>query len=366
MSDPTALAGGTSEAMTRDARISRAIRLLATGRNVLLLLVLLVIFAVFSVASPTFSSGFNIYSAIQLGVTIGLLAIGETIVILSGGGGIDLSVGSMLSVAGMTIGVLNILNGVNIWVSVAAAVLIGVLMGAINGFLVSVVRIPPLIATLATYFGYAALALQPTNTKPLPDATQPNLPQSFDQAFQNIGNGNVQDVPWLSWVPKIGGQFIPFQVLFVYIPVVLIAAFVLRRMVAGRYIYGVGTNAMAARFAAINVWGVRFWAYVASGLLAGIAAVVQTAVSASATPDAGNLLNLQAITIVVLGGVSVLGGEGNILGVVLASLIVIFLYNGLGVVGGSDAAIWQPFALGVLLIGSVLFNEWLRRRVSVA
>lgn len=351
-------------APARDEALGRTLRLLATARNPLLLVVFVIMFIYFSITARDFTSGYNIYSVVQAGVTIGLLAIGETLVILSGGGGVDLSVGSILSLSGMAIGVLNIQYGVNIWVAVAAALVAGLAMGAINGFLVSVARIPPLIVTLATFYGFASIALQPTNTKPLPDATQPNLPQSFPQNFVTIGNGNVQDVPGLSWVPKIGGQNIPFQLLFIFIPVLLITAFVLRQTVVGRYLYGVGTNALAARFAAINVWNVRFWAYVASGLLAAIAAIVQTALSASATPDAGSLLNLQAITVVVLGGVSILGGEGGILGVGLATLLVIFLYNGLGLLLGSDAAIWQPFALGALLIGSVLFNEFLRRRIS--
>jgi ribose/xylose/arabinose/galactoside ABC-type transport system permease subunit len=125
------------------------------------------------------------------------------------------------------------------------------------------------------------------------------------------------------------------------------------------------SNALAARFSAIKVQNVRFWAYVASGLLSGIAAVVQTALNSSATPDVGAPMNLQAITIAVLGGISIMGGEGGILGIVLATLTVIFLYNGLGLQFGDSAGIWQLVALGVLLIGSVLFNEFLRRRLSV-
>jgi ribose/xylose/arabinose/galactoside ABC-type transport system permease subunit len=254
---------------------------------------------------------------------------------------------------------------VNIWVAAVAAILMATVLGAINGFFVSKTRIPPLIVTLATFYGYAAIALQVTNTKPLPDATQPNLPQSFPQEFIAIGNGNVQNISWLSWIPQIGGEGIPFQLLLIFVPVVLLAIFVLRKTIAGRYLYGVGTNALAARFTAIGVWNVRFWAYVAAGLLAGIAAVVQTALNASATPDVGAPMNLQAITIAVLGGVSIVGGEGTILGVVMAALIVIFLYNGLGLLLGDAAGVWQPVALGVLLICSVLFNEFIRRRLSV-
>jgi ribose/xylose/arabinose/galactoside ABC-type transport system permease subunit len=351
---------------TQEAGFQRLLRLMATTRSVVLLILLLLVFGYFSITVPNFGGSYNIYQVVQNGVIIGLLAIGETLVILSGGGGIDLSVGSMLSLSGMVLGILNIVLGVNIWIAVAGAVLAGLLLGAINGFFVSVVRIPPLIVTLATFYGYAAVALQVTNTRPLPDATRPTLPQSFPQAFIVLGNGNVQDISWLAWIPKINGQGIPFQLLFLFIPVALLSIFMLRRTIAGRYLYGVGTNALAARFAAIGVWTVRFWAYAAAGLLAGIAAVVQTALSASATPDVGAPMNLQAITIAVLGGVSIMGGEGAILDVVLAALIVIFLYNGLGLQLGNQAGVWQPFALGVLLIGSVLFNEFIRRRFAVS
>lgn len=349
---------------TQEAGFWRTLRLIATTHSVLLFILLLLVCGYFSITVPSFGGSYNIYQVVQNGVIIGLLAIGETIVILSGGGGIDLSVGSMLSLSGMVLGILNIVLGVNIWIAVAGALLAGLLLGAINGFFVSVVRIPPLIVTLATFYGYAAVALQVTNTQPLPDATQPTLPQSFPQGFIVLGNGNVQDIGWLAWIPKINGQGIPFQLLFIFIPIALLSIFVLRRTVAGRYLYGVGTNALAARFSAIGVWTVRFWSYAAAGLLAGIAAVVQTALNASATPDVGAPMNLQAITIAVLGGVSIMGGKGTILDVLLATLIVIFLYNGLGLQLGIQAGVWQPFALGVLLIGSVLFNEFLRRRFS--
>ncbi|MBO0796948.1 MAG: ABC transporter permease, partial [Ktedonobacteraceae bacterium] len=345
--------------------LSRTLRLFATARSGLLLVLFLLVFGYFSASIPHFFEGYNVYQVVQNGVIIGLLAIGESIVILSGGGGIDLSVGSMLSLSGMVLGILNIVHGVNIWVAVIAAIITGTLLGAINGFLVSKIRIPPLIVTLATYYGYAAIALQVTNTKPLPDATQTNLPQAFPQEFIALGNGNVQNIDWLSWIPKIAGQGIPFQFLIIFVPVLLIVIFVLHKTLGGRYLYGVGTNALAARFTAIDVWTVRFWAYVAAGFLAGVGAVIQTALNASATPDVGAPMNLQAITIAVLGGVSIMGGEGAIGGVALATLIVVFLYNGLGLLLGDAAGVWQPVALGALLICSVVFNEFIRRRVSV-
>ncbi len=334
-------------------------------RGALLALVLVATVVLFSFVVPNFWQPYNIYQVVQNGVTLALLALAESIVILSGGGAIDLSVGSILGLSGMILGVLNIVHGVPIGFAIAGAVVAGAALGAINGVLVSVIRIPPLIATLATFYGYAAIALQITNTRPLPDATQPELPSSFPAELITIGNGNVQDVPGFGWVPKIAGQGIPFQVGFVYVPLALMLAFVLVKTVSGRYLYGVGTNALAARFSAIDVWGVRFWAYVAAGFICGLAAVVQTGLSASATPDVGTTMNLAAITIAVLGGVSIVGGEGDVLGILLASLIVIFLYNGIGLALGAAAGIWQPFSLGVLLIGSALLNESLRRRFSL-
>lgn len=343
------------------ARMSRS-----TGRRLLLALILVVTVAGFSLGVPNFWQAYNIYQLVQSGVTIGLVAIAESIVILAGDGAIDLSVGSILSLAGMILGVLAIERGLPIGVAIAGAVAGGAALGAINGVLVSVVRIPPLIATLATFYAYAAVALQITHTRPLPDATVPNQLANFPAQLITLGNGNLQNLPGLGWLPTIAGQGIPVQLALVYVPVACIVGFVLVKTVAGRYLFGVGTNAVAARFAAINVWGVRFWTYVAAGTLAGIAAVVQTALSASATPDAGSTMNLAAITIAVFGGVSIIGGEGDTLGVVLATAIVLFLYNGLGLQLGSNAGIWQPFALGVLLIGSALFNEKMRERFSAS
>ena len=350
----------------RRAGLVSSLRLIVAARLALLVVLFAALFAYFSLHVPNFFGAYNIYSVVQNGVIIGILGIGESLVIISGGGGIDLSVGSMLSLSGMILGIMHIEWGLNIWLAVAGCILTGLLLGCLNGLLVSLVRIPPLIVTLATFYGYAAIALQLTNTRPLPDATQPNLPQSLPSEFIAVGNGNIQDIGWLNWFPKISGEGIPFQVVFVFLPLTIVTAFVLRRTVGGRYLYGVGVNSLAARFSAINVWGVRFWAYAAAGLFAGIAAVVQTALSASATPNVGEGLNLQAITIAVLGGVSITGGEGTVPGVILSALIVIFLYNGLGLQLGNNAGVWQPFALGVLLIGSVLLNEWVRRRLAVA
>jgi len=329
--------------------------------RLVLFAILIVTIGSATVLVPNFFQPYNIYQVLQNGVTLGLVAIAEALVILTGDGAIDLSVGSMLSLSGMILGVLAIEHRVPLPIAVGGGVLCGMVLGAINGWLVSVIRIPPLIATLATFYGYAAIALQITHTRPLPDATRPELAAAFSPSLVELGNGNVQDVPPLGWIPHLAGLGIPFQLGFIYVPIAIVVAFVLIQTVAGRYLYAVGTNALAARFAAIDVWGIRFWTYVAAGALCGIAGVVQTALSASATPDAGASLNLAAITIAIFGGIGIAGGVGDVIGVVLATAIVVFLDDALGLRLGSGAGVWQPFALGVLLIGSAFISA--RRRL---
>src|SRR5919202_6863028 len=143
----------TTGAPLQESALGRTLRLIATARNALLLALFVLLFGYFSIVVPHFFDAYNIYQVVQDGVIISILAIGETIVILSGGGGIDLSVGSMLSLSGMMIGVINIMWGVNIWIAVAGALAAGLVLGAINGLFVSGARISPPIVTLATFSG---------------------------------------------------------------------------------------------------------------------------------------------------------------------------------------------------------------------
>jgi ribose/xylose/arabinose/galactoside ABC-type transport system permease subunit len=145
-----------------------------------------------------------------------------------------------------------------------------------------------------------------------------------------------------------------------FIPITLILWFLLSRTVFGRYLYAAGSNARAAHFAAIRVRYIRLWVYVISGSLAGIAAVIKASRVASASPDAGLGTELQAITIAVLGGVNIMGGEGKIAGTFLSIAIITMIYNGLDL--GGVHSIWQVGTLGMILIFSVLLNQFLIRR----
>jgi ribose/xylose/arabinose/galactoside ABC-type transport system permease subunit len=313
------------------------LRFVATDRPRFLILVLALAFAGFALTTAEFATIYNVFNMTQYGVEIGLLALGETLVIISGGGSIDLSVGSMLSLSGVFMGLLTMRVGLNVWLAALLGILSGGLLGAINALFVTRIGIPALIVTLGTLYAYASAALVLTDTVPIS-----GLPEHFFVLGQS----------------KVLG--VPFQVLMIFIPVALVLHVALRRTIFGRNLHAVGTNEVAARFAAINVGAVRFWVFTLAGLLAGLAAVVMTSRVASARPDAGVGYELQAITIAVLGGTSILGGEGTVLGTILGVLVITVLSNGLQLAGINP--IWQLGAVGIVLVVTVLLNQWLARR----
>ncbi len=313
------------------------LRFIATDRPRFLILVLALAFVVFALTTAEFATLYNVFNMTQYGVEIGLLALGETLVIISGGGSIDLSVGSMLSLSGVFMGLLTMRVGINVWLAALLGILSGGLLGAINALFVTRIGIPALIVTLGTLYAYASAALVLTNTVPIS-----GLPEHLFVLGQS----------------KVLG--VPFQVLMIFVPVALVLHVALRRTIFGRNLHAVGTNEVAARFAAINVGAVRFWVFTLAGLLAGLAAVVMTSRVASARPDAGVGYELQAITIAVLGGTSILGGEGTVLGTILGVLVITILSNGLQLAGIHP--IWQLGAVGIVLVVTVLLNQWLARR----
>lgn len=291
-------------------------------------------------------------SALETLVPLCLLALAEMIVIVSGRGGIDLSVGSMVSLSGMAFGAMIGLWGWPILPALVVTLLVGAALGALNGVLVAYLGFPALIATLATYYAYGAIALlshnnAPISTKPVQDA------HSLTQSVQLPLVGDV--------VPDL-----PLQVMTFLLPVALVAWLMVNRTAYGRRLYAIGTNDVAARFANIPVRRSRFVAYVVSGLLSGFVGVVTVAQFASARPDAGSVgsgMALPAITIAVLGGVAISGGIGRVAGVIIAALLVVWLNAGILLAfEGSDGSQFQLFALGALLVLSALLNAYSVRR----
>ncbi len=323
--------------------MDKILDIVAKNRNAFLGVLLGSLFIAFSFIVPHFFSIYNISNMTQYGVEIGLLAFAEAIIIISGGGGIDLSVGSLLSLSAMIIGVLVGRHNFNIWVATSVGLGVAALGGAFNGILVSIAKIPPLLATLANMYIFSSLALlvsvEPKFGNPMPIS-------KFPESYFFIGQSTIWGIP--------------FQVLFIFIPSFLILNYFIKNTAFGRYLYATGSNEKAARFSNVPVRRIRFMVYLIGGILVGIAAVIMTSRIASSRPDLGTGYELQAITIAVLGGINIFGGEGELSGVLLSISIIVVLYNGLQLAGVN--AIWQMGTLGLVLIGSAIGNYFLSKR----
>jgi ribose transport system permease protein len=289
----------------------------------------------FSIGSPYFMSFDNLMTVILQTSVIGILAIGVTFVIISGG--IDLSLGSVLALAGMVIGK-SVNAGIPVWVAVLCGVFVAMIMGFLNGFLVARAALPPFIATLGIMMIARGLTLVISEARPVYFLVAP----SFKQISQSSLFGAV-----------------PYPILYL-LALALLAGFVLRRLAIGRYVYGLGSNEMAVKLSGISVERVKIFTYAVCGLLAGIAGVVLTSRLISAQPSAGLSYELDAISAAVIGGASLSGGEGTILGTMIGALIMGVLKNGLNLMNVSQ--FWQQVAMGIVVIGAVYLDIVRRRR----
>ncbi|MFA4840618.1 MAG: ABC transporter permease, partial [Agrococcus sp.] len=259
-----------------------------------LIVVLLVVMAILDgvgLTSGRFNSDYLAATLIAY-VPLALLALAELFVITSGRGGIDLSVGSMVSLTGIVFAMLYQQVGLPLLVAVVLAVLFGALLGAINGYLTAYLGYPALITTLATFYAYRSIALVVSEQRPI---SGPEISQFYDAAKA------IE-------LPVIGGglPLVPLGVFTFLLPVAIIAWFVLNRTTYGRKLYAIGTNDTAAQWAGIDTRRTRMMAYVTAGAIAGLVGVYTVAQFASARPDAGTSgsgMALPAITIAVLGGV---------------------------------------------------------------
>ncbi len=306
---------------------------LFSNRITFLGLVIVALAIVLSFVSPYFFSIQTLLDMTQFGALIGLLGMGQTLVILGGRGGIDLSVGAMVSLAGVLMALL-MRAGVNMWLGCAASVAIGIGLGLANGFLVTRLQLPPLIATLGTAYIYNSVALVITNGVPV---------SGLPEGFSFLGQGQILGVP--------------AQVLVVVVPSFLILRWVIDNTTFGRTVYMVGVNDTAARLAGVNVRRVRTLLYAISGMLAGLGAIVATSWLMGAKPDIGVGYDLQSITVAVLGGTSMVGGEGRLAGTMMAVAVVTMISYGLQL--GNVNSVWQLAVLGLLLLGSIMANNLL-------
>ncbi len=292
-------------------------------------LVLIALFVAFSIASANFLTESNIFTVLRQVSMFGIAAVGMTFVILIGG--IDLSIGSIITLVNVVCAYLMVNMKFNIPVAIIVSLLLALGIGALNGFMISRMRMPAIIATFATQIIFEGLAYIICGGVPI---------YGFNEAFKIIGQGYVGPVP------------VPVIIMGVCFA---LGAFILHKTFFGRYFYAVGGNEDASRLSGIKVRSVKFWIYCLSGLFAGIAGVVMLSRTNSAQPTAGKGFEFDVITCVVLGGVSVSGGFGRIANVIAGTMIIGILTNGM-ILMNIDTYM-QMVVKGIVLILAVGFDS---------
>ena len=310
------------------------------------LVLLIVAFSLTSSAFLTMSNGVTI--ALQTS-TIAYIGLGATCVIITSG--IDLSVGSVLALAGVVAAL-----AVQVGVPVPFAMLIGILAGgacgAVNGLIITRMKLPPFIATLGMMMVARGLALQITGARPV---------SGLGESFGALGNGSLWRVitEGDNGFPKVIFPGIPYPVILMIVLAVIVAV-VLRKTTFGRHLYAIGSNEEAARLSGVKVNKVKIGAYVLSGLLAGLCGCVLMSRLVTGQPNEGIAYELDAIAAAVIGGTSLAGGVGSISGTIIGAFIIGILRNGLNMNGVSSFI--QMIIIGLVIISTVWIDQLRNRK----
>ena len=308
-------------------------RLWASGRRLGTLAGLFALCLLLWILTPHFLTVSNLLNVLEQTSINAIVAVGMTYVIISGG--IDLSVGSVLALAGVVLATL-LHNGMPIPVAMAVALAVGALFGSFSGIAITWGRLPPFIATLGMMSIARGCALLFTEGRPV---------SGFEPGFRAIATARIAGIP---------------APVFVTAGVYLVAHFVLSETRFGRYVYALGGNEEATRLSGVNVRLYKTAVYAVSGLTSAVAAVLLTARLNSAQPIAGIMYELDAIAAVVIGGTSLVGGEGSLGGTLIGALIMGVLRNGLNLL--SVSSFTQQVVIGLVIVGAVLIDTTLKSR----
>lgn len=306
------------------------------------LIVLITSIAIFGLLlGSRFFSPFALTLILQQVQIVGIVAAAQSLVILTAG--IDLSVGAIAVISSVVMGQFTFRYGLPVEVSIACGLIFGTLIGCLNGWLVAVMRLPPFIVTLGMW--------------------QIVLAANFlYSANETIRSQDIQEMApllqFLGYKFKIGGAVFTFGVVFMIL-LVLVLAYVLRHTAWGRHVYAVGDDPDAAELSGVDVKRTLISVYAVAGLICAFAGWALIGRIGSVSPTSGQLLNIESITAVVIGGISLFGGRGSILGTFFGALIVGVFTLGLRLLG-ADAQ-WTYLLIGVLIIAAVAVDQWIRK-----
>jgi len=301
-------------------------------------LIVMIIF--FSVASPNFFVPDNIISILLATCVNGLLALGVTFVIITGG--IDLSIGTVMTFSAVIAGVSVTVWGLPLWLGVLIALATGSIIGCLTGLMVAYLRIPAFIATLGVMMVTKGLSLVVSGASPV----------YFPTGYKEIAVGSL--------ISKLIPGFRLQNGVLIFFVMALIAGVILNRTVLGRYTFAIGSNAEATRLSGVNVNRWLTAIHTLSGLFCGIAGVVISSRLGSAQPALGQGYELEAIAAVVIGGTSLSGGQGTISGTVIGAFIMSVLTNGLRIMGVKQE--WQTVVIGLVVILAVFIDIYRRKK----
>jgi fructose transport system permease protein len=293
--------------------------------------------AYFTTQTDRFLTGTNLSLVVQQSMVVGILAIGQTLIILTAG--IDLSCGAIMALGSIVMTKLAVVNGLNPYLAILLGVGVCVAFGALNGGLITRMQLPPFIVTLGTLnIAFAITHIYSQNQ------TVTNVPET---------------VTFLGNRFQIGETTIPYATVLMFV-LYLITWYVLRQTAVGRHVYAVGDNPEAARLSGIDAQRLLLGVYTVAGLFYGIAALVLVGRTNVGNPNEGQADNLASITAVVLGGTSLFGGRGRIMGTLVGVLIVGVFRNGLQLIGVDS--VYQILVTGILVILAVTVDQFARRR----
>jgi ribose transport system permease protein len=309
------------------------------------LVILLALVLVFSLTAENFLSEDNLRNILRQYSVPAILAVGQTLVIVSAG--IDLSVASTAALSGSVMGVLYAHEGWPEPLALLMGLLAGFAVGAINGFVITKWRVPDFIATLGAFTAVRGVALLVTDGLPVPDYTKAQEGRTVPDSISTLGAESVFGIP---------------QIALVAAACALVGWFILSRTTLGRAAYAIGGNREAARVSGIRVERTKWAIYIISGLMAAVAGFMLTGRQGSANALMGEGMELQSIAAVVVGGTNLFGGEGTIGGTIIGVLIIGVLNNGLNILGVAD--FWQRVVNGSIIVAVVALDQW-RRRAAV-
>lgn len=319
--------------------VARRSELLLRARELGIVIALIAVFAITTVKNHAFAERASVQQLLAGASLIALLAVGQTLVVVTRN--VDLSVGSTLGLSAYVVGrVFHDHPGMPIGLGFVIAISIGLLIGAINGVITAVAKVPSLVVTLAMLYIIRGVDAKIVNGKQID-------PSSIPRSFQVVGYDDVFGIPWMA---------------IIVTAIVLIVGYSMRSFRAGRDLYAIGSNPDAAVLAGVPSGRRIFTAFVISGGLAGLGGALFLAQFATVSAVAGNGYELNVVAAVVVGGVAIFGGSGTVYGAALGALLLNTINQAL--VAAQVSAFWNQAVAGGLLLSAITFDRWLALRVE--